>query len=75
MLYQEGLLGEMHAPGGLFEKRFDGQLPEGTVLFGGTMSVIGGVRTSEKFRMELHDPELQRSLEHGYQIEILNVPG
>ena len=75
VLYQEGLLGEMLAPGELFEKRFDGQLPEGTVLFGGTMSVIGGVRPSEKFRMELHDPELQRSLEHGYQIEILNVPG
>ncbi|MCH2298119.1 MAG: hypothetical protein MK441_09475 [SAR324 cluster bacterium] len=39
------------------------------------MSVIGAVRPSEKFRMELHDPELQRSLEHGDQIEILNVPG
>ncbi len=65
----------MLAPGELFEKRFYGELPEGTVLFGGTMSVIGGVRSSEKFRMELHDPELQRSLEHGYQIEILNVPG
>ena len=75
VLYQEGLLGEMLAPGELFEKRFDGELPEGTVLFGGTMSVIGGVRPSEKFQMELHDPELQRSLEHGYQIEILNVPG
>ena len=65
----------MLAPGELFEKRFDGELPEGTVLFGGTMSGIGGVRPAEKFRMELHDLELQRSLEHGYQIEILNVPG
>ena len=65
----------MLVPGELFEKRFDVELPEGTVLFGGTMSVIDGVRPSEKFRIELHDPDLQRSLEHGYQIEILNVPG
>ena len=28
VLYQEGLLGEMLAPGELFEKRFDGELPE-----------------------------------------------
>ncbi len=74
-LYQEGLLGEMIAPQDLFDIRFGGELPEGTVLFGGTMSVIGGVRPANAFRMELHDPLHDRSLEHAYRIEILEVPG
>ena len=34
LLYQEGLLGEMIAPQDLFDNRFGGELPEGTVLFG-----------------------------------------
>ncbi len=65
----------MIAPQDLFDNRFGGELPEGTVLFGGTMSVIGGVRPANAFRMELHDPLHDRSLEHAYRIEILEVPG
>ena len=74
-LYQEGRLGEMIAPQDLLDNRFDGELPEGTVMFGGTFSVIGGVRPSNSFKMEMFDALHKRCLVHDYQIETLEVPG
>jgi hypothetical protein len=35
------------------------------------VAVHGGIRPSQVFEMELHDPKLGRSLHHRYVVEIL----
>jgi hypothetical protein len=42
-------------------------------MFGGTLGAIGGVRPAARFEMEMHDPELGRSIHHGYDINVLPV--
>jgi hypothetical protein len=37
----------------------------------GTVPAIGGIRPSQNFEMELHDPVLQRSLRHRYEVQVL----
>ncbi|RNC97039.1 MAG: DUF2848 domain-containing protein [Oricola sp.] len=70
--YQEGTVGDLLAPGDLFNK-YDGgtRLPTGTAMFGGTLPAKGGVRASRRFRARLTDPVLDRSLELLYNIESL----
>lgn len=73
-LYQEGALASLRHPDDLI-KRYGGGggLAAGTLMFGGTMSAIGGIRPADRFEMELHDPVLGRTLRHDYDIVALPV--
>lgn len=48
-------------------------LPPGTLMFCGTPGAIGGIRPGTRFEMELKDPVLNRSLTHGYDVDVLPV--
>jgi Protein of unknown function (DUF2848) len=48
-------------------------LPDGTVMFCGTVAAKGGVRPASQFHMELFDPVLDRRISHRYRIEVLPI--
>ena len=75
-IYQQGSVATMRHPRDLLE-RYDGAsvFSPGTVMFCGTLPVIGGFRWAEKFAMELEDPVLKRSITHSYAIRALTVEG
>lgn len=65
--YQQGALSSLLTPLDLLSRYFAvGQVEEGFAMSCGTLSAIGGIRPSSKFRMALHDPVLNRTLEHTY---------
>lgn len=76
-LYQEGSLGTIQPPAVLIGGFAGGaaRLPEGTLMFLGTLPAIGGVKPAEKFTLELEDPVLGRKLQHSYAIVPLPVVG
>jgi hypothetical protein len=37
-----------------------------TLMFGGTLPVIGGIRPCAKFRFSLHDPVRGETIRHAY---------
>ena len=43
-----------------------GRLGPNTLMFGGTLPAIGGIRPRPRFRMELRDPVLGRAITHDY---------
>jgi hypothetical protein len=71
--YQEGLLAKMRLPRDLVAGWNDGnkRLPSGVVMFCGTIPVIGGIRSSSRFDMELDDPVLGRKITHTYIVQAL----
>ena len=69
--YQEGTLADLLPPQALL--RAAGGLARGSVLFCGTLPVIGGIRPATRFEMELHDPVADRRIFHAYDIEPLDV--
>lgn len=70
--YQEGTVSAMRTPEDLIERYAGGsELPAGTLMYCGTLAVHGGVRPAEAFRMSLHDPVLDRTIKHGYEISSL----
>ena len=71
--YQEGPLATLRTPPDLIAGYTAGAstLPAGTGMTCGTVAVQGGIRPSQVFEMELHDPKLGRSLHHRYVVEIL----
>jgi hypothetical protein len=73
--YQEGLLAKMRLPRDLVAGWNDGskRLPSGVVMFCGTIPVIGGIRGSSRFDMELDDPVLGRKITHTYIVQALPV--
>jgi len=73
-LYQEGNVDAMLDPSDLIS-RFtgDGNLPEGTLMFCGTLAAHGGVRPSERFTFEIEDPVLGRRIRHQYTVSSLPV--
>lgn len=74
VLYQEGALAALRHPRDLLARRPGGPvLPPGHVMFCGTLGAIGGIRPAERFRMELHDPVVDRRLHHAYAIAPLPV--
>ncbi|CAL80663.1 conserved hypothetical protein; putative alcohol dehydrogenase class III [Bradyrhizobium sp. ORS 278] len=76
VLYQEGALSGMLAPGDLVARRYgEAGLPEGTAMFGGTFAAKGGIRPADRFEFELVDPVLNRTIRHGYAITRLVVAG
>jgi hypothetical protein len=72
-LYQEGNVSKMLLPEDLMSRytELNGELPIGTVMFGGTLPVIGVMGGGEKFEIELHDPIRKRSIGHAYAIRSL----
>ena len=46
-------------------------LAAGTVMMGGTMSAIGGIRSATRFEMEIEDAASGERLTHAYDIEVL----
>lgn len=72
VLYQEGTTGTLKLPQELIQDHFGQDIvPEGSVMYGGTVNVIGGIRPATDFIMELHDPVLERSLHHRYSVRVL----
>ncbi|WP_439576187.1 DUF2848 domain-containing protein [Phreatobacter sp.] len=74
VLYQEGSLAALRPPEDLIG-RWAGTtgLPPGTLMFGGTLGAIGGIRPAARFEMELADPVLKRSIVHAYDVVDLPV--
>lgn len=74
VLYQEGTLKSLRHPADLIARYGGGKaLPAGTVMMGGTMSAIGGIRPASRFEMELEDPAAGARISHAYDIEVLPV--
>jgi hypothetical protein len=74
-LYQDGSVSAILAPERLLSLAEEAEAPtgEGTVLFSGTIPAIGGVAPADVFEMEMHDPLLDRSLRHAYEVRVLPV--
>ncbi|PWF21431.1 DUF2848 domain-containing protein [Corticimicrobacter populi] len=71
-LYQEGTLASLQPPEFLLQKHFGlNRIPAGSGMTCGTVGAIGGIRPAPSFRMELHDPLLDRRIGHGYTIDFL----
>lgn len=74
VLYQEGAVSGLRSPDDLMTRyRNEASLPPGTLMFGGTLGAIGGIRPATRFEFELEDPVLQRKLGHAYDVEALPV--
>jgi len=74
VLYQEGTLKSLRHPTDLISRYGAGKpLAAGTVMMGGTMSAIGGIRPATRFEMELEDPKTGERLSHAYDVEMLPV--
>ena len=75
-LYQEGSVAALRHPGELMERYAgaSGLLP-GVAMFCGTLPLIGGLRGSAEFAMELEDPVLKRSIKHSYAVDALPIEG
>ena len=86
-LYQEGAVTAMLDPRALIA-RFAaslpspaagagnaGGLPEGTLMFCGTLAARGGVRATGEFDFELEDPVLGRRIAHAYRVRTLPILG
>ena len=73
--YQDGAVTAMRPPQDLMA-RFEaagGSLAPRTLMYCGTLPAIGGVRPAEAFAFELHDPVLDRTIAHAYDIVALPV--
>ncbi len=74
VLYQEGTLKSLRHPADLIARYGGGKpLAEGTLMMGGTMAAIGGIRPASRFEMELEDPDTGNRIAHAYDIEALPV--
>jgi hypothetical protein len=74
VLYQEGTLKSLRNPADLISRYGGGKpLAPGTVMMGGTMSAIGGIRPATRFEMELEDPATGERITHAYDVEALPV--
>ena len=75
-LYQEGAVTAMMDPRTLIARQAGGgRLPEGTLMFCGTLAARGGVRPTNEFAFELEDPVLGRKIAHAYRVRTLPVLG
>ena len=75
-IYQEGGVAAMLHPDVLMQavRESDG-FDDGTAMLCGTLPAVGGIRPSGSFRMELHDPVLERRISAGYAIRELPIRG
>jgi Protein of unknown function (DUF2848) len=75
-LYQEGVVTAMMHPRVLMSRHAtDGQLPDGTLMFCGTLAAHGGVRATREFAFEMEDPVLGRRIAHAYKVRTLPILG
>jgi hypothetical protein len=75
VLYQEGSVSHIRTPADLIA-RYDGGsagLPDGTVMFCGTLAATGGIRSAPRFEFEIEDPVRGRRIRHGYDIVALPI--
>ena len=71
-LYQEGAVTAMMEPQALIARHVGkGELPEGTLMFCGTLAAHGGVRPTREFAFEIEDPVLGRKIAHAYRVRTL----
>lgn len=76
VLYQEGPVAAMRPPQDLIERYARaGALPDGTIMFCGTLAAKGGIRPAPRFEFELEDPVRGLWIRHGYDIAELPVLG
>jgi hypothetical protein len=68
VLYQEGPVSAMRHPEDLIARFSSSGLPEGSMMFCGTLAVHGDVRPAQAFEFELEDPIRQRKIQHRYDI-------
>lgn len=73
-LYQEGGVFQMLPPASLIIL-YGGRdtLPEGTLMFCGTVPVLGEIRPAEHFECELEDPVLRRKIRLDYRVTALPI--
>jgi hypothetical protein len=75
-LYQEGPVSAMMHPLDLIARHCrERSLPEGTIMFCGTLAARGGIKPTPEFAFELEDPVLGRKIAHSYGVRILPVLG
>jgi len=75
-LYQEGPVTAMLHPDELirqYEEVASCSLSDNNLMYGGTFPAIGGIQMSPCFEYELVDPVLERSINHKYDIEIIDI--
>jgi hypothetical protein len=74
-LYQEGPVTRLLAPRELMARYLgtSGVLPIGAAMYGGTLPVHGTIGGGERFEIELEDPRLTRTLQHGYAVRSLEI--
>jgi hypothetical protein len=71
-IYQEGAVTAMMDPAALIARHTaSGRLPEGTLMFCGTLAARGGVRPTGEFAFEFEDPVLNRKIAHAYRVRTL----
>lgn len=74
VVYQKGTLSSLLTPQDLLARYLNGETDqEGLAMSCGTLGAIGGIRPASEFRMALHDPVLNRTLEHAYRTGALPV--
>lgn len=76
-LYQEGAAARMLRPRDLMS-RYSGAsevLVPGTVMYCGTLPVIGQIGGGDRFEIELEDPTRGRKLQHAYSARRLEIAG
>lgn len=66
--YQQGSVAAMRDPRDIAAayRALGHELAPGTIMFGGTLPVIGGIRPRRDFHFELRDPVRGRAITHGY---------
>jgi hypothetical protein len=74
-LYQEGPVSTILHPEELLSRFGRGGIPDGTIMFCGTLAAQGGVRPADRFDFELEDSLRKLKILHGYDIFTLPVPG
>lgn len=74
-VYQEGGVTSMRHPRELISlyERDHGSFGEGSLMYGGTLAAIGGIRPADRFEFALIDPVLKRQIAHGYEVETLPI--
>jgi hypothetical protein len=72
-LYQEDSLAAILSAGKLLEllPTDDGLPTDELVLFSGTIATKFGLAFGESFEIEMEDPVLERTIQHGYRIRVL----
>jgi Protein of unknown function (DUF2848) len=71
--YQAGSVATITAPQNLIAAyRGAAPLAEGTLMFCGTLPVVGAVRAASPFAFEIEDPVRKRRIQHQYRVDSLN---